>query len=254
MKNVKLLGACCNYGQRRYGPKLAPYYVEDTLRVPVEKVREVPNTNVFDYDLLYQLHRTRSKDNHVVTIGGDHSIAYSTISSSLQTYRDSLHVIWIDAHTDIHTQSTSISKNLHGMPVGHLMGLEQHPIVKLQDVKLDASQITYIGIRDIDSAEQDRLTSYNIDIGMEKLSKNIKNKNVYISLDLDSIDPVVFPCTGTPVGDGLQLSDVLSILTLVGDQSVGMDIVEFDPLIRKDTVHTCLDHINTIMDKYYSLF
>ena len=250
MKNVRMLGACCNYGQRRYGPRLAPYYIEDRMRVPVEKVKEKPDTNIFDYDMLYRVHRERSKDNHIVTIGGDHSIAYSTISSSLHTYKDSLHVVWIDAHTDIHTQSTSHSKNLHGMPVGHLMGFENHPIAKFDRTNLDPSQITYIGIRDIDDAESERMNLFNIYSGLENLAERIKGKDVYISLDMDSMDPTVFPCTGTPVRKGLSLEDVLQIIQTVGTRAVGLDLVEFDPLVRRGASDACLEHIDKILRTY----
>jgi hypothetical protein len=76
MKNIKLLGACCNYGQTRYGPRIAPYYVEQKLRIEIEKIKENNENNVFDYDLLYSTHNYNIHNNqNIITIGGDHSIS-----------------------------------------------------------------------------------------------------------------------------------------------------------------------------------
>lgn len=262
MKNIKLLGACCNYGQTRYGPRAAPYYVETRLNKKFTKIKENGSTNVFDYDLLYSVHNYELNNNkNIITIGGDHSISYSTVSSALNMYDDSLHVIWIDAHTDINTQSTSATQNLHGMPVGHLMGFEKHPISTFHNKLLDPSQITYIGIRDVDPPECERIKKNHISIYnafyysqslgvLDHLKEQLKGKNVYISLDLDSLDPCVFPCTGTAVPNGLYLPEILNIIDTFKDQSIGMDIVEFDPLINNKYNKDCLDSIYKIIDTY----
>ena len=262
MKNIKLLGACCNYGQKRYGPRIAPYYVEQKLRIEIEKIKENNENNVFDYDLLYSTHNYNIHNNqNIITIGGDHSISYSTINSALQKYGDSLHVVWIDAHTDINTQTTSITNNLHGMSVGHLMGFEKHPIATFHNHILDPSQITYIGVRDIDHPELVRIVDNNIEffnvysfsfIIAEYIKKKYKDKNIYISLDLDSIDPNIFPCTGTPVHTGLFLHDVIEIVNILKEFTVGMDIVEYDPLINKIYNNNCLNHIEKIIKNYSS--
>jgi arginase len=262
MKNISLLGACCNYGQTRYGPRVAPYYVETRLNKKITKIKEINNTNVFDYDLLYSVHNDELNNNkNIITIGGDHSISYSTINSALKKYKDSLHVIWIDAHTDINTQSTSVTHNLHGMPVGHLMGFEKHPLTTFDNEILHKSQITYIGIRDMDPPECERIKRYHINnynsfyftnsINItDYLKEKLQNKNIYISLDLDSLDPCVFPCTGTSVPNGLYLPEVLNIINTFKEKSVGMDIVEFDPLINNKYNKDCLNSIYKIIETY----
>jgi len=259
MKGVELLGACCNYGQKRYGPRMAPYAVEGKLGITMQKVKDDPTTQIFDYDLLYSTHSAMSQKDNIVTIGGDHSISYSTISSALKTYGDSLHVIWIDAHTDINTQSTSTSQNLHGMPVGHLMGFEKHPMTTFDHLNLDPSQITYIGIRDIDPPEYERLEDYKIEgfpinsfshTITQYLKRRLQHKNIYLSIDVDSLDPREFPCTGTPVRNGMYMKELLTLVDTLKDNAVGMDIVEFDPLSNKKFTDTCLGHIEKLINVY----
>jgi len=262
MNTIKLLGACCNYGQSRYGPRLAPYHMENRFTTVIEKVKEKTDTNIFDYDKLYYTHNKHLNMNkNIITIGGDHSISYSTVNSALQKYGDSLHVIWIDAHADINTQSTSKTHNLHGMPVGHLMGFENHPIATFENRILHPSQITYIGIREIDPPEQERIKRNHIrnynsfySTRIFKLADYLKeiliNKKIYISLDLDSLDPKFFPCTGTRTLNGLYLSEVIYIINSLKEYAVGMDIVEFDPLVNKLYAPICIEHIATIIQNY----
>jgi arginase len=259
---VKFLGACCSYGQRRYGPRVAPYYIEDKIKVDMHKVREHPYKSIFDYDLLYNTHQDMLKDNNnVITIGGDHSISYSTVNSALKKYGDSLHVIWIDAHADLNTQSTSKTHNLHGMPVGHLMGFEEHPVATITNNFLKPSQLTYIGIRDIDPPERERIKrshirsynsfyySYSIRIA-DYLKEILKDKKIYFSIDVDSLDPITFPCTGIKIPDGMYIHEVLAIINALKENAVGMDLVEFDPLVDKGFNHMCLAHIESIIKNY----
>ena len=260
MFNMKLLGACCNYGQKRYGPRVAPYYIEKHLNLPIHKIKDNPLTNIFDYDLLYEVHnRELNQGKNIITIGGDHSISYSTITSALKKYKNNLHVVWIDAHSDINTQSTSKTHNLHGMPVGHLMGFEKHPIATFQHQLLNPSQISYIGIRDIDPPERERIIRHDISCYtlysyavLDHLRIKLRNKKIYLSIDLDSLDPVVFPCTGTAVKNGLFIHELLSIVNGLKENAVGMDIVEFDPVVRTEYNLTCMNQIQRNISKYRS--
>lgn len=58
----------------------------------------------------------------MINIGGDHGVATGSISGLKEVYGDDLRILWIDAHADIN-YSLDPTRNYHGMPVGHLMGL-----------------------------------------------------------------------------------------------------------------------------------
>ena len=260
--NYKFLGACCSYGQKSYGPSVAPIYIEERLNMNMEKIRINPMNSVFDYDRLYSRHyELISENKNIITIGGDHSISYSTVNSALNKYGNDLHVVWVDAHADLNTQSTSITHNLHGMPVGHLMGFENHPIATFNNNILDDSQITYIGIRDLDTSECLRLLASDIEYynifsytsgSLEYIRKKLQNKKIYLSIDLDVLDPIVFPCTGTRVKNGLNIHELFHIVNTLKENTVGMEIVEFNPLINKDFNDMCLNNIKRLITNYTS--
>jgi arginase len=173
----------------------------------------------------------------IITLGGDHSIGHSSVSSSLNKYADDLLVIWIDAHADINTHDSSLSKNTHGMPVSGLVGLEPNWINDKIPI-LKPSNLVYFGIRDLDSAEVEfisklgirhfnnisNLTTYLDSIGLT-------NKKVHISFDIDSLDPVYLDSTGTIASDGLSPRSVVELYNYVKEktQIVALDVVELNP-------------------------
>ena len=74
--------------------------------------------------------------------------------------RQNLGVLWCDAHADFNTIQTSLSKNLHGVPVAVLCG---HTLSTLSfGTYLDTSQFAYFGVRDVDDLEQDRMNEFEM--------------------------------------------------------------------------------------------
>ena len=101
----------------------------------------------------------------VLIIGGDHSISLGTIPA-LISKRPSTGVIWVDAHADINTPATSLSGNMHGMPLGLLLGLYED-YAKLPNFQwftpcLQPSDVVYIGLRDVDDGEKRFIKKLNI--------------------------------------------------------------------------------------------
>ena len=173
----------------------------------------------------------------VITLGGDHSIGHSTVSSSLNKYKDDLIVIWIDAHADINTHNSSLTKNTHGMPVSGLVGLEPNWISTSNHL-LKPSNLVYYGIRDLDTAEVEFISDLKIK-HFNKLDHIIKhletldinNKKVHISFDIDSLDPMYLDSTGTTASDGLNPKQIIELYNYIKIRShiVALDIVELNP-------------------------
>lgn len=103
------------------------------------------------------------KDLHKpLCIGGDHSVASSSTLASLQRFRG-LHVLWIDAHPDIHTYTSTVSGNTHGTPLSVCTGLERtHWASRMTLDKLPFDRLIYVGIRDIDDFEAEIIEKNNI--------------------------------------------------------------------------------------------
>lgn len=176
----------------------------------------------------------------IINIGGDHSMAISTVASSLNKYKD-LKVIWIDAHPDINTYKNSISKNYHGMPLAFLTGLDYNPKFNFIKNILPMKNILYIGIRDIDDYEKKIIDEKKINyISVNDLKKNnkssmvkinnfIDNSPIHVSFDVDAIDPKYMPCTGTPVKNGLNIKESINLMKYLEKYKlVTVDITELN--------------------------
>ena len=195
----------------------------------------------------------------VLTLGGDHSIAIGTLSGMSRAIRERLNkdlaVIWVDAHADINTPEQSASGNIHGMPLAYLSGLatdkHPHPFAWLNDpeqVPISLQKLVYIGLRDVDRAEKRTLRKYGIkafsmhDIDRHGIGKVMDmalewiggDTPIHLSFDIDALDPVVAPSTGTAVRRGLTLREGCFIAECVQETGalVSMDLVEVNPTLE----------------------
>ncbi|KAI5303835.1 Arginase, catabolizes arginine to ornithine and urea [Ascosphaera pollenicola] len=161
-------------------------------------------------------------------------------------------VIWVDAHPDINTPESSDSGNVHGMPVAFLSGLVRG---ESEDVfgwmkpehNINLQKLVYIGIRDADVGEKRIIREHGIltftmhdveELGIRAVVdmalKHIGSETpIHLSFDVDAIDPVWVPGTGTPVPAGLTLREGQYICRNVHDTGrlVSMDVVEVNPAI-----------------------
>lgn len=181
----------------------------------------------------------------VITLGGDHSIALGTISAAL-TQPAKVGVLWIDAHGDFNTPETTPSGNVHGMVVSALMGLCP-PVLTVGPVRLQAPQIVYIGVRDLDAEEKVALTRSGIrvftmrqvdELGMattvrEALQWLAEADVLHVSFDMDSLDPQIAPGVGTPVPGGLTYREAHLLLEMLADDGRvrSLDLVEVNPIL-----------------------
>lgn len=197
----------------------------------------------------------------VLTLGGDHSIAIGTISGTAKAIRERLGreiaVIWVDAHADINTPETSDSGNIHGMPVAFLSGLatdeKDAPFGWLTDEhRISVSKLVYIGLRDVDRGEKKILRENNIkafsmhDIDRHGIGKVMdmalgwigQDTPIHLSFDVDALDPMWAPSTGTPVRGGLTLREGDFIAECVHETGnlVALDLVEVNPSLEEHGV------------------
>jgi len=207
----------------------------------------------------------------ILNLGGDHGIAMGTIPPMLVKYPN-LKVIWIDAHADINSPKTSMTGNFHGMPLYFISELcdGKHKYGtfgdKLFPNKLLLKNLTYVGVRDMDAAEEEVLKKNNIRNYMqieianrgiravveEIIDKNNLNSNpVHISFDVDSIDPKYCPSTGTRSDNGLRVADVAELCRRIKQTGnlVSFDLVEFNPLIGDENdVERTVSSIEEILE------
>ncbi|KAI9852126.1 MAG: Arginase, catabolizes arginine to ornithine and urea [Thelocarpon superellum] len=204
-----------------------------------------------------QVYEHASQGRCVLTIGGDHSLAIGSIAGSARAVRQrhngrEMAVIWVDAHADLNTPETSESGNIHGMPVAFLTGIatEGRPDIfgwLKEDQMISTKKLVYIGLRDVDRGEKRILRDHGIrafsmhdidkhGIGriMEMALGHIGNDTpIHLSFDVDALDPMWAPSTGTPVRGGLTLREGDYIAECVHETGslVAMDLVEVNPAI-----------------------
>lgn len=210
-----------------------------------------------------------------LTIGGDHSIAVGTVYGHATVRKNSC-LLWIDAHMDINTPSTSLSGNIHGMPLSFLIKgvpeFAQPPGYEWCSPCLSPKDVAYIGLRDIEPQEREicdelGIAAYTIDdidkVGIgEVIQKALESINprgdrpIHVSYDIDSLDPKEAPSTGTPVKGGLTLDEGIYIAQMVAETGClsAIDMVEFNPAIGSEeevtrTAMNTMELINILLGK-----
>ncbi len=167
-------------------------------------------------------------------IGGEHLVTLGTIREYIKKYPD-LHIIHFDAHTDLR-------EDFLGRELSHATVLR-----KCYDL-LGDGRIYQFGIRSGDSSEfkwasegHTHLRKFDL-VGLDKCIEALKDKPVYITIDLDVLDPSIFPGTGTPEAGGITYKELQqAILDMKGLHNiVGADIVELSPHYDASGVSTAV--------------
>ncbi|KAL7508004.1 hypothetical protein ACHAXN_005110 [Cyclotella atomus] len=191
-------------------------------------------------------------------LGGDHSIGIGSLAGVLRA-KPETGVIWVDAHADLNTPDMSESGNMHGMPLGIMMkelvpdrrvipGLEwmEEGVVP----RLSPDSLVYVGLRDIDKAERKCIrelgiktfTMYDIDhlgigrvmdLALEHLLSKGPNRPIHLSYDIDAVDPLHAPATGTAVRGGLTWREAHFVCEHVVKSGAlaSAEIVELNPTL-----------------------
>ncbi len=204
-----------------------------------------------------------------LVLAGDHSTAGGTIAGIRMAYpKKRLGVIWIDAHADIHSPYTTPSGNMHGMPVALSLGEDNmecrvnDPIDetvmfwnKLKNLgnispKIHYEDIVYAGLRDTEEEEDFLIKKHHvkhlsvaelrkrgISRSADKILKMLDHCDlIYVSFDVDSMDPKISKGTGTPVPRGLSNVEAANFAArLVRSSKVCcFELVEVNPTLDRE--------------------
>lgn len=212
-----------------------------------------------------------------LVLGGDHSLGIGSVCGAARALgKDNICVIWIDAHTDINTQDTSPTGNVHGMTLASTLGLGCKELSTICGVgaKIKAQNIIYVGSRDIDEGENNIIQKENISVfhmndikkhGINAVARQLKetinnlNANcVYMSIDIDVLDPQIAPGTGVPVSNGVNVDQLLKIIDAIVSTGkvIGAELVEVNPTLdTPDNITSIIavDIINHLVDKVINI-
>ncbi len=278
-RKIRIIGVPLDLGQSRRGVDMGPsavrvaglesklealgYIVEDKGNVPVA-LAETKSSGDPQAKYLKEIAETCSKEAELViqtleagkiplVLGGDHSIAAGTVSGLAEFYRRSkqrVGLLWIDAHSDINTPESSPSGNVHGMPLGAIMGLFPGPLTDMYGFcpKVKPENVVLVGIRDVDNVERENIhksgvhvfTMRDIDergmrVVMEEALRLAGRNTIgyHVSLDMDWIDPEDAPGVGTPVWGGATYREGHLAMEIIADHGrmLSFEIVEVNPVL-----------------------
>ena len=185
-----------------------------------------------------------------LVLGGDHSIAIGTLGGLARAHGGPGGVLWLDAHTDINTPSTSPSGNVHGMPLAVALGLADDPRFEASAWPLPMilrEHTVLVGIRSVDAGERARVRDLGIRVftmedvdrrGMREVMEEAiaiasGGPFMHVSFDMDVLDPDQAPGVGTPVRGGITYREAhlaMEMLSTSGTVS-SLEVVEVNPVL-----------------------
>ena len=215
------------------GPALAPPRIRNSFKSPsanyfAENGQEI-KPEIFDdkgdfeintyFDIENITFKNLKNSEHLLTLGGDHSITYPLIKA-LNRAHGPVDMIQIDAHTDLYDI-------FEGDKLSHAC-----PFARIMEEKL-VNRLIQIGIRTLSTHQREQSEKFGVEIiEMRQIHKatslDLKNP-VYISLDMDALDPSYAPGVSHHEPGGLSTRELLNIIQAINVPILGADIVEYNP-------------------------
>ena len=203
-----------------YHSPSANYFAEDLTLVSNDLLSDKGDYPVQDYFEIEQITTTNLKDDKpLLTFGGDHSITFPIVKAFHEKYGP-LSILHIDAHSDMYTDFEGDIYS-HACPFHNIMkeGL--------------AKDLTQVGVRTLSGEQEVNIKKYGVDVIEMKDFESFQMPNytapIYLSLDIDALDPAFAPGVSHHEPGGLSTRQVISIIQNIPVPIVGADIVEYNP-------------------------
>lgn len=213
--------------------------------------------------------RVMKNNEFPIMLSGDHSCSIGAVSGVKKAFPKSrIGLIWIDAHADIHSPYTTPSGNLHGMPLAVLLDEDnldskinkpdQETLnywYQLKNVcniapKIRYGDLVYISLRDFEIQESNLIRKHKIKnfptaeirkrgverVAIDALKYLDSCDMIYVSFDVDALDPSISRGTGTPVPNGITGKEAGNLVArLMSNEKIcGFDIVEVNPTLDRE--------------------
>lgn len=188
-----------------------------------------------------------------IVLGGDHSVGAGSVAASAAHLRRTdkpVGLIWVDAHGDVNSPSTSSSGNVHGMPLAALLGREPLELGRFHGdgPAVRAEHTVLVGIRNLDDVEKEILKAAEVHVftmrdvdrlGIAEVMERALTiagrgtGGIHVSFDLDVCDPSLAPGVGTPVKGGLDYREAHLVMEMAAESGrmLALDLVEVNPTL-----------------------
>ena len=216
--------------------------------------RNMNSIDKFNKELYDLVSNVLNNGEFPLTVGGDHIVAIASCLASIKKYKN-LGIIWFDAHGDFNTYSTSVTGNLHGLPLAVATHYEKDILSPFHNGPFyNPKNAVIVGGRDIDPWEWGNILDAGVTVfstkdiqklGVEAVCKKAfeiassGTNGVHISLDLDLIDPKVAPGVSVPAENGIDLNTTYELVDEIAKYTSiikSADLVEFNPVFDNDHV------------------
>ena len=215
------------------GPALAPplirncmhsdaynSFTENGMSINNKLITDKGDFQIDDYFDIEKISLQHLKEGfRLFTWGGDHSITFPVIKAITQFYSN-IHILHIDAHADLYDEFEG-DKHSHACPFARIM-----------ENKL-ATRLVQVGIRTLNPHQRNQAEKYKVEmIEMKDFDINQLpefQQPIYISLDLDGIDPAYAPGVSHQEAGGLSSREVIKIIQNINVPIIGADVVEYNP-------------------------
>ena len=285
-QKITLIGAPMDSGKRRQGCLMGPdalrtaglqsalaalgHYVTDIGNVAPAPFVEEPHARLHALQetiawtkALSDTAEATARGTVPIFMGGDHALALGTVRGMANVAKAAdrpLFVLWLDAHSDFHTLTSTSSGNLHGTPLGYVTGRADFDGFPELPYALPQENVAIMGLRSVDAAERLALQETNIqrvdmrDIDETGIGKPLASflsrvqaagGMLHVSLDVDFLDPTIAPAVGTTVPGGATIREAHLVMEMLHDSGLmtSMDLVELNPMLdeRGRTAQTMVD-------------
>jgi arginase len=189
-----------------------------------------------------------------LVLGGDHSLAAGSVAAAAEWARKTrelpIGLLWVDAHGDMNTPATSLSGNVHGMPLAAVLGPEPSELARIGGVTPKAlpANTVIIGVRNLDDREKIAVRDSHVHVftmkdidrqGIALIAEQAVKlagkgtAGIHVSFDMDVCDPAIAPGVGTPVKGGLNYREAHMVMEIVADSGLltSLDMVEVNPTL-----------------------
>ena len=188
-----------------------------------------------------------------VVVGGDHSLVAGSFAGAARHFArtgERVGLLYLDTHGDLHTPDSSLTGNVHGMPLAHLLGHGDAAFRRIAGFEpaVRPVDLVLVGLRDLDVPEREAirgwgLTAYTMrdidELGLGEVMNRAlaqvtaSTRHLWVSCDLDWIDPDDAPGVGTPVRGGATYREAHLAMEMIADTGcvVGLDLVETNPVL-----------------------
>jgi arginase len=188
-----------------------------------------------------------------IVLGGDHSLGAGSVAATAAYVKRKgkpLGLVWVDAHADMNSPSTSESGNVHGMPMAALLGREPLELARFHGAgpAVLPKHTVLVGIRNLDEVEKKVVKASNVhvftmkDVDRLGISEVMERAlaiagrgtgGIHLSFDLDVCDPSIAPGVGTPVKGGLSYREAHVVMEMAAESTklLALDLVEVNPTL-----------------------